>query len=194
MSKQFDVGLVELHKELCNLGRRGLYIILTSSPFFTLLSFRSPPVKLRKAGGGESCLCPGPAEQLQSKPAKLTQSPRVSHTHYSNQSILDHPDTLDIWVSVSSLPSPSVSPPLPSFSIFLRTLHLSGTLVLTAASLRHWHSFLTVQLVFWHVFTSRQTLSTICPPDHYMLRVGGAHWVKFKQTLLIFHLSFAYRT
>lgn len=43
-----------------------------------------------------------PEQQLQSKPAKLTRSPWASHMHYSNQSILDHPDTLDIWVSVFS--------------------------------------------------------------------------------------------
>lgn len=43
-----------------------------------------------------------PEQQLQSKPAKLTGSPWASHMHYSNQSILDHPDTLDIWVSVFS--------------------------------------------------------------------------------------------
>lgn len=57
---------------------------------------------------GKSRSCPEPEEQLQCKPAELTQSPRATHMHYSNQSILNHPDTLDIWVSVSSLPSPPV--------------------------------------------------------------------------------------
>lgn len=41
--------------------------------------------------------------------------------HYSNQSTLDHPDTLDIWVSVSSSPSPSVSPP-PFFKFLLLSI------------------------------------------------------------------------
>lgn len=67
--------------------------------------------------------------------------------HYSNQSTLDHADTLDIWVSVSSTPSPSVSPPCFFFPEFLLALHLGGSLALTAASLRHWNKFLTVQLL-----------------------------------------------
>lgn len=96
---------------------------------------------------GESCLYPGPEEQLQHKPAKLTQSPWASHMHYSNQSILDLPDTLDIWVSVSSLPSPSVSP-----STFFRIPpRYSSQWIPRSHScfsrVRDWNRFLTVQLL-----------------------------------------------
>lgn len=56
--------------------------------------------------------------------------------HYSNQSILDHPDTLDIWVSVV--------PICFSYLPFLLALHLSGSHVHTAASLPSWHGFLTM--------------------------------------------------
>lgn len=96
---------------------------------------------------GESRLHPGPEEQLRSKPAKLTRSPWASLMHYSNQSILDHPDTSDIWVSVSYSPSPSVSPPS-VFQNFSLVSHLGGSPVFTAASIqrRGWHGFLTVHL------------------------------------------------
>lgn len=109
-------------------------VFLTFSPFFPALSLSLVALCQTVMARGESCLCPGPKEQLQRKPAKLTRSLWASHMHYSNQSILDHPDTLDIWVSVSSSPSPSVSPP--PFFEFLLAFHLSGSLVLTAAFLQ----------------------------------------------------------
>ena len=69
------------------------FLFFSPAPF----SLSVCPLSNCEGWGGESCLCPGPEEQLQHKPAKLTRSPWASHMHYSNQSILDHPDTLDIW-------------------------------------------------------------------------------------------------
>lgn len=111
-------------------------VFLTLSLFFTspFLSLCLPSVKLWRLGD-ESCLCPGPEEQLQHKPAKLTWSPWASHMHYSNQSILDHPDTLDIWGLCILLAVP-ICFTSPVFFEFLLAFHLSGFLAFTAASLQ----------------------------------------------------------
>lgn len=115
-------------------------VFFTFCPLFPVLPVSLVALCQTMKSRGESCLRPGPEEQLQHKPAKLTRSPRASHKHYSNQSILDHPDTLDIWVSVSSSPSPSVSPP--PFFDFLLAFHLSRSLALAAAStVRDWQRF-----------------------------------------------------
>lgn len=105
--------------------RRCCYSLFTSFPLFPL-SLSSCPLSNRESQQGRALPLPSTEEQLECKPAKLTPSPWDSHTHYSNQSLLDHPDTLDIWVSVSSLLSPSVSPP-PFFKIFLLSISVGSS-------------------------------------------------------------------
>lgn len=110
------------------------FLFFSPAPF----SLSVCPLSNCEGWGGESCLCPGPEEQLQHKPAKLTRSPWASHMHYSNQSILDHPDTLDIWglCILLAVPICFTSPVFFFFFEFLLAFHLSGFFAFTAASLQ----------------------------------------------------------
>lgn len=117
--------------------------------FFLFLTFHEvflifPPFCL---SGCPLSNCSGHEEQLQFKPDKLTLSLWISHMHYSNQSTLDHPDTLDIWVSVS--------PHCPHlFLLFSVLCFLYGRL--TAVSLQRAPKSNSATGL-WHVFKSSTT-------------------------------------
>lgn len=151
------------------------FLFFSPAPF----SLSVCPLSNCEGWGGESCLCPGPEEQLQHKPAKLTRSPWASHMHYSNQSILDHPDTLDIWGLCILLAVPiCFTSPVFFFFFWVSPCFPSQWIL-------RFHSCLSAawdwqRTSTWHVSTYSQTRIAICVSDRYTLPVCGACWTLFK--------------